>query len=211
MMLESEKFSPRELREETFGFLIAGQETTAKNVLVTILCISQFPGVQDKVLEEIDRVLGDKIPDWDDEHNLPYLKAVVMESHRYYPVVQMFNRTCAEDTLCCEYFIPKGISVWFSPHVIHRNPNVWQNPNSFLPERFMETQQPPSHKLCAFGAGSRMCIGKNFAINEALTILGMIYQKFTTKLMNKTVKFAKIGTTITPTEDLMFQFSLRKE
>jgi len=210
LMVDSQKFSPKELQVETFGFLIAGQETTAKNVLFTIISLCQFPEVQKKVQEEIDRVVGDKIPDWDSEKNLPYLKGVLMESHRYYSIVQALNRTCAEDVLSCGYLIPKSTSVWFCPHVVHRNPNIWENPNEFIPERFIDKPQYPAHQFCAFGAGSRICIGKNFALNEGIIILAMIYQNFSTKLLGENVEVAKINTTLHPTKDVMVQLTSRK-
>jgi len=144
---------------------------------------------------------------WDDLQNLPFLKAVLMESHRYYSVIQLINRECDQDEEVCGYFIPKGATVWFSPHLINRDPNVYESPNQFLPERFLN-KELPSHQFSSFGAGARMCLGKMFAINEAMVIVAMIYQNFGTELLDK-VDRSKFSTTLYPSSTVFVKLTSR--
>jgi len=105
-----------------------------------------------------------------------------METLRFYTPVVFINRTAGNDETLDGYFIPKGTDVWFSPFLMNRNPVVWQSPNEFQPERFQDGKEPPAHIFPTFGVGGRSCIGKYFAINEAIIILSIIHQHFTANL-----------------------------
>jgi len=209
MMTQSGKFTNAEMKDETIGMALAGHDTTASNLVWTIISLCQNPHVQKKVQEEIDSVLGKKTPGWDDAHSLPYLRAVVLESHRFYPIINMLNRECIQDEEVCGYFVPKGTNMFYSPEIIHQDPNVYESPQQFMPERFLKEERQ-STEFPAFGAGSRMCIGKQFAQNEAIILLACIYQTFSTKLVKENISRKWFATVICPTEKtVMVNLTLR--
>src|SRR5439155_1553340 len=76
--------------------------------------------------------------------------------------------------------IPGGSSIVISPYVTHRHPEFWDQPDQFDPDRFLSERAAgrPQHAYLPFGSGQRQCIGKDFAMMEALVILAMVTQRY---------------------------------
>jgi cytochrome P450 len=134
------------------------------------LAMTVFPDVQTKASEEINREIGkDRLPIAADRSKLPYIEAVMKETHRWHLVLPMCLPHCStqEDT-CRGYRIPKGsILLPNNWHFTH-DPKVYPDPMVFRPERHLET---PTHKAepdprnCIFGYGRRICPGRYVADN----------------------------------------------
>ncbi|KPM36011.1 O-methylsterigmatocystin oxidoreductase [Neonectria ditissima] len=148
----------------------AGADTTVSALACFFLAMTIFPEVQEKAQEEIDRVVGqDRLPTSADRHNLPYVEATVKEVLRWHPVAPMgLPHTSTADDECEGYFIPKGsmlfANVWHFTH----DPEVYDEPMAFRPERFLETetQKPaPDPHMFVFGFGRRICPGRILADN----------------------------------------------
>lgn len=151
----------------------AGSDTTAMALSSFVLAMVMFPKVQQKAQAEIDRVVGtDRLPQFSDEPKLSYIQAVVQETLRWSPVTPLaFPHATTEQTFYNGYLIAKGAylipSVWWFLH----NPDVYRDPNSFDPDRFLQPRNEPDPRRHAFGYGRRICPGRHFAdLNIYLTI-----------------------------------------
>ncbi|OBT75741.1 hypothetical protein VF21_05955 [Pseudogymnoascus sp. 05NY08] len=147
-----------------------GADTTVSALMTFFLGIAVFPEVQKKAAEELDRVIGSgRLPISTDRDNLPYIMAIVKETHRWHPIGPMGlpHASSAEDT-CGDYRIPKGsiiiANAWWFTH----DPAVYPDPMSFRPERFLETpthKPEPDPRNITFGFGRRVCPGRYVADN----------------------------------------------
>ncbi|KAI1100667.1 putative cytochrome P450 oxidoreductase OrdA-like protein [Jackrogersella minutella] len=148
----------------------AGADTTVSSLACFFLAMTIYPEVQRKAQEEIDRVVGqDRLPTIKDREHLPYIEATMKEVLRWHPVAPMgLPHTSTEDDVCHGYFIPKGsmvlANVWHFTH----DPNVYDDPMAFKPERFLEAdghkpEQDPN--AFVFGFGRRICPGRYLAEN----------------------------------------------
>ncbi|KAL3462390.1 cytochrome P450 [Aspergillus heterothallicus] len=143
----------------------AAADTTVIALTTWTLAMLRFPGVQTKAQEEIDRVVGSaRLPTLNDRENLPYINAIVKETLRWWPIAPMgFPHTAAEDISYRGYTIPKGATllpaVWWFLH----DPEVYADPESFDPDRFLAPRNEPDPAGDAFGNGRRVCVGQYFA------------------------------------------------
>ncbi|KAF3906918.1 hypothetical protein AA313_de0203533 [Arthrobotrys entomopaga] len=143
----------------------AAADTTTITLTAFTLAMILFPEVQRKAQEEIDRVIGtNRLPRAEDRESLPYIDAVVKETLRWWPIAPMgFPHTADEDIEYDGHLIPKGAyllpAVWWFLH----DPDVYANPDSFDPERFLAPRNEPDPISDAFGYGRRICPGRFFA------------------------------------------------
>ncbi|EJD39082.1 cytochrome P450 [Auricularia subglabra TFB-10046 SS5] len=158
----------------TMGSLFgAGVDTTSATLHSLIMAMAVHPEAQRKVHEEMERVVGDaRSPGWEDEEDLPYLRAVIIESMRWRPVAILGGTAHAstEDDVYeyggKSYFIPKGSIILAPLWSIHMDPTVYGNPDAFIPERFLDGRAYPGaaqHNHSSFGWGRRVCPGAYFA------------------------------------------------
>jgi cytochrome P450 len=177
--------SDQEIRNETVTLLLAGHETTANSLAWTWYCLSRFPEIAQRVQAEVAEVIGDRAPQLEDLPRLEYTTRVYREALRLYPPIWiMERRVLAADTIA-GYAIPAGSSIVISPYVTHRHPEFWDHPDDFNPDRFLpeRTVGRPPHAYLPFGAGQRQCIGKDFAMMEAVVILAMVTQRYCLELV----------------------------
>uniref|UniRef100_A0ABK0LEH6 Cytochrome P450, family 2, subfamily u, polypeptide 1 n=1 Tax=Rattus norvegicus TaxID=10116 RepID=A0ABK0LEH6_RAT len=121
---------------------IAGTDTTTNSLLWCLLYMSLNPGVQKKVHEEIERVIGrDRAPSLTDKAQMPYTEATIMEVQRLSMVVPLaIPHMTSEKTVLQGYSIPKGTVVLPNLWSIHRDPVIWEKPDDFCPHRFLDDQ-----------------------------------------------------------------------
>ncbi|KAI6042048.1 cytochrome P450 [Pisolithus marmoratus] len=152
------------MKEVAASTFIGGSETTTSTIMVFLLAMVLHPDVQRKAQEEIDRVVGiDRLPDFSDRPNLPYIEAVLLETIRWVPVAPLGfpHMTTADDTYNGMY-IPKGAfiipNVWAMTHNLERYPE----PNVFNPDRYNGKPEDVASSL-GFGFGRRVCPGRHLA------------------------------------------------
>ncbi|KAF1837812.1 cytochrome P450 [Decorospora gaudefroyi] len=147
-----------------------GADTTVSSLMTFFLAMALFPDVQRKAQEEIDRVVGNKrLPVTADKEQLPYIDAIVKETHRWHPVAPMaIPHCCTKDDVVRGYRIPKGAMVlpntWWSTH----DPAIYPDPMTFRPERYLSTSThtaEPDPRTWTFGYGRRVCPGRHVADN----------------------------------------------
>ncbi|HEY7328565.1 MAG TPA: cytochrome P450 [Gemmataceae bacterium] len=173
------------LRDQTLTFFGAGHETTAQSLKWLFYMLSRHPAVEQKVQEEIRRVLGGRTPTFKDAAAMPYTKMVIHEVMRVWPPVWMMEREAAVEDELGGYVVPPGTQVAFSQWVMHRHPKYWENPEGFDPERFSsERSAGRAHgAYFPFGAGPRVCIGNTFSLMEMQMIVPTILQKYRLDVM----------------------------
>ncbi|EEZ99196.1 cytochrome P450 304E1 [Tribolium castaneum] len=143
------------------------------------------PEIQTKIQEEIDQVVGrSRLPSLDDRKDLPYFEASIRENLRLMPVTPLgVTRRCVKDTMLGGHFIPKDSFVLANLWTAHRDPRIWDDPEEFRPERFLDSDGKLLRKdyTIGFGAGKRLCAGETYARNTMFLIMSGLLQNFTFK------------------------------
>jgi cytochrome P450 len=173
--------SRQQLRDELLTLFIAGHETTSHALSWTWHLLASHPEVARKLHAEIDGVLGERAPELSDLFRMPYLERVLCESMRLYPPAYVLTRVASERAELGGYTIPAGADVVMWLYHMHHDARWFPEPERFDPDRFLPERRkllPPSAYI-PFGAGTRTCIGKQFAMLEAQLILVAIAQRFT--------------------------------
>ncbi|MBM7663048.1 cytochrome P450 [Bacillus mesophilus] len=189
---DGSSLSEKEIKDQVITFLIAGHETTA-NVLSWIwYLLSQHPKVERRFHEELDHVLMGKPPTFDHVSQLTYTTQIFHEALRLYPAAWIILREAKNEVQIAGYTFTKGSTFLISPYAIHRHPAYYEEPERFNPDRFdpKNLTSIPNYAYIPFGAGSRGCIGSQFALMESVLIMASIgqYYRLTLSQSNKTVR-----------------------
>jgi len=179
--------SDNEIRDELFTFLLAGHETTANALTWTWFLLSQFRSARTRLAQELESLLGDRLPTVTDLPRLVYTKRVWEEALRLYPPAWLLHTRVSrsEDKLPSGVLLPAGARVFLSPWSMHRNPRWFPDPNRFDPDRFSQEgkQGRPAYSYIPFGGGGRRCLGESFAELEGVLILATVASKVRLRLV----------------------------
>ncbi|KAM5148798.1 cytochrome P450 4B1-like [Mantella aurantiaca] len=174
--------SDEDLRAEVDTFMFEGHDTTASGVSWTLYCMATNPEHQDKCREEIRELLGGRNTlEWEDLGKMPYTTMCIKESMRLYPPVPGVARQLTSPvTFPDGRSLPKDSVVFMSIYIMNRCPSIWDDPEVFDPLRFSPENSNGRHSYAfvPFSAGSRNCIGQNFAMNEMKVALALTLQRF---------------------------------
>jgi cytochrome P450 len=205
------RMTDMQLRDEVTTMLIVGHETTATAMTWAWLLLGRNPGVAEQVCEEVDRVLGDRAPTFEDLAELTYTHHVFEEVIRYYPPFWRFTRQARADSKVMGYDIPGGTVMIISPYLVHRNTRFWNDPDTFEPARFasVAAQERPKFSYIPFGAGPRACIAANFAFMEALTIIAMTARRYRFRLLDAKPLEFEVNITLRPKHGLPVEVTRR--
>ncbi|MEO0362394.1 MAG: cytochrome P450, partial [Pseudomonadota bacterium] len=180
-----ESLSDENIRYQINTFLIAGHETTSGLMSFTLYFLLNHPDVLEKAYEEVDRVLGRDIsvaPTLAQVNQLTYVNQILLEALRLYPTAPAIGVYPYEDeTVGGGYRIRKNSFVTILTLMLHRDKSVWgENAEAFDPEQFSREALAtrPVNAYKPFGNGQRACIGRQFAMQEANLVIGMILQRF---------------------------------
>ena len=171
------------IRAQCITFLIAGHETTSGLLSFAIYYLLNNPDVLARARAEVDEVFGSTAaPTFEQVHRLRYVRQILDETLRLWPTAPGFTRQPFEDTVIGgRYAIPAHTPILVLSQALHLHTEVWGpdaaefNPDHTAAER-MTAIPPNAYK--PFGTGARACIGRQFAIQEALLVLGMLVQRF---------------------------------
>lgn len=180
-----ESMSDRQLRDELFTILGAGQETTAILLSWTWWLLGTHPEVEARLRHEIATVLGDRVPTVQDVPALAYARMVLQEALRLYPPVWALPRQAVAEDEIGGYRVPAGAPVTLCPYLSHRHPDFWRAPEIFDPENFAPAavEGRPRFAYYPFGGGPRVCIGLEFALLEAQLTIAMVCQRYRFRLL----------------------------
>ncbi|NXC46880.1 CP4B1 protein, partial [Penelope pileata] len=174
--------SDEDLRAEVDTFMFEGHDTTASGISWLLYCMALHPEHQQQCREEIQGILGDRDTiEWEDLGKMTYSTMCLKESLRLFPPVPSVSRQLSEPvTFSDGRSLPAGSLVGVNIYGIHRNRDVWEDPEVYDPLRFSpeNSAHRHSHAFLPFSAGSRNCIGQQFAMNEMKVALALTLLRF---------------------------------
>ena len=182
--------SDRQLRDEAMTLLLAGHETTANLLTWTWYLLSQHPDVEAALHAEVDAVPAEQLGA-DDLARLPFTRAVLTESMRLFPPAWIIGRRAMEPYRIGDHELPARTIVLTSQWVVHRDPRWWPEADRFLPARWMPGGSAldatrPKFSYFPFGAGTRVCIGEQFAWLEGTLALATMARRWRLRLVSGT-------------------------
>ncbi|XVF00624.1 hypothetical protein REPUB_Repub04eG0016800 [Reevesia pubescens] len=153
------------------SLLLGGNDTTVLTLTWTLSLLLNNRKVIKKAQEELEAHVGkDRQVEESDMKNLPYLQAIIKEALRLYPAAPLSApRAAMEDCTVAGFHVPKGTRLLVNLWKLMRDPNVWEKPSEFMPERFLNEHpdfdiRGQNFEFLPFGSGRRMCPGVTFAI-----------------------------------------------
>jgi cytochrome P450 len=168
-----DRFSEAEARalaiDNAATFYLAGHETTANALAWTLFLLAAQPELQEELATEAKAAVVEGADDVAERS--PRLRLFLSESLRLYPPVPRFDRQATGPDRLGEWEVEPGdiVSIW--PWLLHRHRKLWDDPDAFDMERFVEKGGRHRFQYLPFGAGPRTCVGAQFATTEALTLL----------------------------------------
>ncbi|KAL6070103.1 Cytochrome P450 4V2 [Balamuthia mandrillaris] len=193
-------------------FFFAGHDTTATLLSGSVAMLSQHPHIQEKLQQEVDRVLGERnVPTKDDIPELKYLKMVLKETLRMYPPASTSRKLRAGEKVG-PYTLTKDTAFLVSAYVIHHCPKYWPDPEVFDPERFSpeNSKNRDPYTFLPFLAGPRNCIGQHLAMLEATALLCMLMKRFSFRMAYNQIYQLKYQMTNVPSHGV-WVFALPRE
>ncbi|KAI2464828.1 bifunctional P-450:NADPH-P450 reductase [Annulohypoxylon bovei var. microspora] len=179
--LTGEKMSDQSIINNLITFLVAGHETTSGTLSYALYRLLKNPDDYRKVQQEVDEVLGKEAITVQHVQKFPYIAAVLRETLRLDSPIPIFSACPLEDTLIAgKYEVKKGEFINCFLSKAHLDPAVYDDPLSFKPERMLDENfnKLPSNAWKPFGNGSRACIGRPFAWQEAVLVMAILFQNF---------------------------------
>lgn len=172
------RMNTSELRDNLLTFIVAGHETTALTLAWSLYLCAFDQDVQHRARTEITSVTKGQNITAQHLPQLPFVRTIIDEALRLYPPAGILSRTArAADTLCGRDVKP-GDTVMIPIYALHRHRQLWEAPDDFNPDRFADRKSIDRYAYLPFGDGPRICIGANFAIQEAVVILANLLQRF---------------------------------
>jgi cytochrome P450 len=200
----------RQLRDEVLTLLEAGHDTTALALTWSFVLLAQHPEEDERLFSDTLRVIGNRPPRVEDAPQLTYADHIVSETLRLRPTAWAINREAVRDTLVGGQRVPRGTTVLISPWVLHRDPRFWDEPDSFVPDRWSNGGPAKRFAYIPFGAGQRICIGAAFAQLEATLLLAGIVRCYRLALADPAARVeAWPVVTLRTREDVQMRLSPR--
>ncbi|XP_050357577.1 cytochrome P450 4C1-like isoform X1 [Nymphalis io] len=179
---DNQILSDLQIRQIIDNLLTAGFDTTSAQIIIVLINIGSHPDVQKKLYEEVISVMGDKdrLISKNDLYKFTYLKAVLKESIRLYPISPLVARKSTTNVQLTNYILPAGCNILVHLWAVNRNKNYWgPDADDFRPERWFD-DSVPSHPaaFASFSLGRRNCIGKSYGMSFMKIVVANIVKKF---------------------------------
>ena len=197
---DEQPLSRAEIQDEVMTLVLAGHETTANALTWTLTLLSRYPAAYERLVAEVDEVLGGRDPQGSDVDLLPWTQAVVSEALRLYPPVWHVERDAVQDDDISGVPVSAGDTVGLSPYLLHRHPEFWPNPERFDPQRFLpdSASTRPRYAYLPFGGGRRICVGAGLARLEVTLALAVLSQSARVDLVPTAPLRARADVTLHP-------------
>lgn len=175
-----ERMSRTQLEDEVITFVTTNGQASTASILWALYEVGRAPDVEQAVHAEIAAVCGDRPLRPEDLKSLTYLRQVIHETMRLYGPAWLLTRKVSAPGVLGDFVLPAGADVVFSPYVVHRDPVVYPEPARFDPGRWSAERSVsiPRTAFLPFGAGTRQCIGDNFAWDEMTIILAETFRQW---------------------------------
>lgn len=170
----------RRVRDEIVTLLLAGHETTALALTWTWYLLARHPEAEAKVHEEVDTVLGGRVPTAADLPRLRACRRALTEALRLRPPIYVMARRALRPLDVAGFRIPAGSDIYVSQYAMHRDPRFWTNPTGFDPDRWIDEKAVADSRSAffPFGAGVRRCVGEGRFWSEAPIILAAVARRW---------------------------------
>ncbi|XP_055618732.1 cytochrome P450 4c3 [Toxorhynchites rutilus septentrionalis] len=207
--------STEDIREEVDTFMFEGHDTTSAAISWILLLLGAEPSIQDRIVEEIDLIMGgdrERFPTMAELNEMKYLECCIKEGLRLYPSVPLIARKLVEDVQIDDYTIPAGTTAMIVVYQLHRNPKVFPNPDKFNPDNFLPENCRGRHPYAyiPFSAGPRNCIGQKFAVLEEKSIISAVLRKYRIEAVDRRENLTLLGELILrPKDGLRIKISRR--
>lgn len=180
----------------------AAHLTTAHTFSWTLFLLSQHPHVMQRLAEELEAHTTGDHPTFEELQSLPYLEWVIKESMRVMPASAYSQRVVSEPTELGPVHLPAGTPVIFSQYITHHRADLFDDPDTFNPDRWAKITPSP-YAYLPFGAGPRMCIGAPLAMVELRTALAVMMKRYHLQMQaNSIVNGQVISTMLGPTSSI---------
>ena len=206
-------FSDKEVRDQVMTLMFAGHDTSTSTLTFMMHELARHPDVVEKLQEEQDRVLEGRTPDIETlEREMPYLDMVLDEVLRLYPPAWIGPRRAVRDFEFGGHSVTRGTYVNYCSWASHRIPEVFPEPEAFIPERFTRERKAalPRGAYVPFGGGSRICIGKRFGQTEVKLVATMLLQRLRLDAMPGRTMTVRQMPTLSPRGGLRMRVQPRK-
>lgn len=183
---DGNQLTDQEVRDQAITLMFAGHDTTTSTISFLMYELAKHPAELTKLVAEQDEVLGRAVPGaMALERDLPLLDMAVDETLRLYPPAWVGPRRAIEDFEFAGQAVKAGTYVNYCSWASHRLPDVFPDPEAFVPERFTRERKAalPRGAYVPFGGGSRICIGKRFGQTEVKALATAILQRFRLELV----------------------------
>ncbi|XP_012672236.2 cytochrome P450 3A27-like [Clupea harengus] len=201
-----------EILSQSFLFIVAGYDTTGSTLSFLAYNIATNPEAQSKLTEEIDSVFPNNAPvTYDKLMHLEYLDMVIWESMRVWPPAPRLERMCKQTVVINGVTIPKGTLVGIPVYALHRDPELWDSPEAFKPERFSKENKESidPYTYLPFGVGPRNCIGMRFALLMVKLIMVRLLQNFNLETCKETPIPMELDALLRPKKPIMLKLAPR--
>ncbi|WP_217547977.1 cytochrome P450 [Streptomyces sp. GbtcB6] len=171
--------SDTEVYDQVVTILLGGIDTTTEVLAGACHLLSRHPHIQHQLHTEVSAVLGGRAARLQDVPKLKMTGRVITETLRLYPPVWVLTRTVTRDTELAGQHLPSGTTVVVSSYLLHHRADVFADPDTFRPERWLTQASPrPSSGYLPFSTGARQCIGNDFGTIEATLALATITDRW---------------------------------
>ncbi|KAJ4944363.1 hypothetical protein JOQ06_012907 [Pogonophryne albipinna] len=186
---EDKGLSDHEILSQAMIFLFAGYETSSSSLSFLAYNLAINPHIMKRLQEEVDSTFPNKGPvEYQALMEMEYLDGVINESLRLYPIAPRLERVAKATVEINGLVIPKDMVVVVPTWTLHRNPDLWPEPEEFKPERFSKENKGniDPYTYMPFGAGPRNCIGMRFALVMMRLALVEILQRYSFSVCKET-------------------------
>lgn len=207
-----EEFSDREIRDQVMTLMFAGHDTATSTLAFMLHELARRPDVVGRLDEERDRVLKGESPSPVQlEGEMPYLEMVLDEVLRLYPPAWIGPRRAIRDYEFGGCTVPRGAYVNYCSWASHRLPEVFPEPEAFVPERFTRERKAalPRGAYVPFGGGSRICIGKRFGQTEVKLVATKLLQRLRLEALPGRTMTIRQMPTLSPRDGLKMRVEAR--
>jgi enediyne biosynthesis protein E7 len=196
------ELTERQIRDDVVTMFITATETTSLTLTWLWPILGAHPAVAQRLYDEIDRVVGDDRVRHTHVADLRYLRAVLDELLRLYPVGWIFPRTAVAADVLGGVRIEPGATLLISPFLTHHMAEFWPDPDAFDPERFGPGAGPHRHRYAyfPFGGGPHQCLGRHVFQVEAQLIVASLLSRFRPAPSSSGVPALKVAATLLPDE-----------
>ncbi|XP_029911948.1 cytochrome P450 3A56-like [Myripristis murdjan] len=186
---ENKGLTDHEILSQAMIFLFAGYETSSSSLTFLAYNLATNPDTMKRLQEEIDSTFPNKAPvEYQAMMQMEYLDSVINESLRLYPIAPRLERAAKATVDINGIVIPKDMIVLVPTWVLHRDPEIWPNPEEFKPDRFSKENKESidPYTYMPFGAGPRNCIGMRFALVMMKLAVVEILQRYSFSVCKET-------------------------